>query len=267
MAAVVHSASVGISGAENLPAYDDETEEVNVGGTRNVLSACSAHGVRALLYTSSVNVCYSCNLVPTFDGRENELPYQSLSKHTDHYSRTKQISEELVLTSTDKLVANGNVLRTAAIRPGFIYGPYEQKHVPRMIVLIEKGYTTRAGFAFSTLQDMVHVDNAVQGHMRALDCLLDENEREKVSGQAYFVTDGNPANTFLFFMRHLIVAIKGPSARPPTLEIPILVVLAIAWFFTIMGMIMGKRFVMPFFGVTVSEVDKVHHNIIYTWML
>jgi len=35
--AVIHAASRGMSSTENLPAFDDETEVVNLDGTRNLL--------------------------------------------------------------------------------------------------------------------------------------------------------------------------------------------------------------------------------------
>ena len=46
--AVVHAAAAGMMGTANLPAFDDVTERVNVGGTRNVVQACLRNGVRAL---------------------------------------------------------------------------------------------------------------------------------------------------------------------------------------------------------------------------
>ena len=46
--AVVHAAAAGMMGTANLPAFDDVTERVNVGGTRNVVEACLRNRVRAL---------------------------------------------------------------------------------------------------------------------------------------------------------------------------------------------------------------------------
>ena len=46
--AVVHAAAAGMMGTANLPAFDDVTERVNVGGTRNVVKACLGNRVRAL---------------------------------------------------------------------------------------------------------------------------------------------------------------------------------------------------------------------------
>ena len=46
--AVVHAAAAGMMGTANLPAFDDVTERVNVGGTRNVVEACLRNRVKAL---------------------------------------------------------------------------------------------------------------------------------------------------------------------------------------------------------------------------
>ena len=46
--AVVHAAAAGMMGTANLPAFDDVTERVNVGGTRNVVEACLKNRVKAL---------------------------------------------------------------------------------------------------------------------------------------------------------------------------------------------------------------------------
>lgn len=46
--AVVHMAAFGMMGWSNLSAWDDVTERVNVGGTRNVVDACIKKKVKAL---------------------------------------------------------------------------------------------------------------------------------------------------------------------------------------------------------------------------
>ena len=78
----------------SFDAPEAELEAVNVGGTRNVLDACLAAGVRRLVHTSS---CTTCGPVP---GRvateEDEPPDWELAVP---YKRTKLESERLVLGS------------------------------------------------------------------------------------------------------------------------------------------------------------------------
>ncbi len=119
------------------------------------------------------------------------------------YARTKQLSEELVLSASGCSLRGRQRLRTSALRLGFVYGPHEQRHLPRMIRWVRcGGRLTRAGFALDERQDMVHVDNAADAHARAVERLLDEDE--DVDGQAFNITDDNPQNTYLFFLRHMV---------------------------------------------------------------
>jgi len=70
--------------------------------------------VLLLVYTSTVNVVYAGQEI--LDGRELSLPYLDLGQHTDHYSKTKQIAEEMVLTANAHINENGNLLHTTALR-------------------------------------------------------------------------------------------------------------------------------------------------------
>ena len=56
------------------------------------------------------------------------------SKHPDWYSRTKSIAEQMVLKSNGKELQNGRKLKTCALRLAGVYGPAEQRHMPRIVV-------------------------------------------------------------------------------------------------------------------------------------
>ena len=45
---IVHTASYGMSGTSNLPAFEDVVERVNLGGTRNVLRAATDSSIEAI---------------------------------------------------------------------------------------------------------------------------------------------------------------------------------------------------------------------------
>lgn len=103
------------------------------------------------------------------NGNEENTPYLGLTEHKDHYSMTKQVAEELVLASSGKAQPNG-VMRTCSLRLNGIYGPHEQRHLPRSIAIMRKGWF-KAGYCLDTKQDMVHIDNAVQGHVKVKGCI------------------------------------------------------------------------------------------------
>ncbi|EGW15245.1 Putative short chain dehydrogenase/reductase family 42E member 2 [Cricetulus griseus] len=51
----------------------------------------------------------------------------------DHYSRTKAIADQLTLMANGTPLLGGGTLRTCVLRPPGIYGPEEQRHLPRVV--------------------------------------------------------------------------------------------------------------------------------------
>lgn len=117
---VVHLASFGMSGREQI-ARPERIRAVNVGGTEAVVEACIASGA-SLVYVSTVNVCFAGRTI------ENEPDirdcYAPLDAHTDEYSRSKAMAEQLVLS---------RVRRSLALRLYGVYGEGEERHFPRML--------------------------------------------------------------------------------------------------------------------------------------
>ena len=53
----------------------------------------------------------------------------------DHYSRTKSLVEQEVLSANGRVVRGGGErLKTCALRCAEIYGEGEQRHLPRIVV-------------------------------------------------------------------------------------------------------------------------------------
>eukprot|EP00094_Tigriopus_californicus_P013330 TCALIF_12892-PA protein Name:"Similar to SDR42E1 Short-chain dehydrogenase/reductase family 42E member 1 (Macaca fascicularis)" AED:0.06 eAED:0.07 QI:74/1/0.8/1/0.5/0.6/5/126/397 len=250
--AIIHCASFGMSGNDNLPANNDTIEKVNLGGTRNVLKAASKSKVKAIVYTSTVNVVFNGQVI--INGNEANTSYLGLTEHADHYSLTKQVAEELILTASGKAQPNG-VMRTCSLRLNGIYGAYEQQHLPRSIAIMRQGLF-KVGYCLDTKQDLVHIDNAVQGHVKAVMAMLDPKQAEKMDGEAYFITDGHPVNNLKFFGENLLPAILGQDAKMPEFEVPFLVVLGISWVFFFLSKALGKNFLLPVPAITTAEVYK-----------
>nr|XP_057945576.1 short-chain dehydrogenase/reductase family 42E member 1 isoform X1 [Doryrhamphus excisus] len=209
---VFHIASYGMSGREQL--NRDLIEAVNVQGTQNVIKACLENGVPRLVYTSTFNVVFGGQEIQNGD---ETLPYLPLHLHPDHYSRTKSLAEMAVLKSNGVPLTDGSgVLRTCALRPAGIYGPGEQRHLPRIVGYIEKGIFRFVYGKPSSLVEFVHVDNLASAHMLAADALT-ATRQHRSAGQAYFISDGQPVNNFEFF-RPLVEGLGYPF---PTLRLPI----------------------------------------------
>lgn len=209
---VFHIASYGMSGREQL--NRDLIEAVNVQGTQNVLKACIEHGVSRLVYTSTFNVVFGGQVIENGD---ESLPYLPLQLHPDHYSRTKSLAEMAVLEANGTALKNrSGVLRTCALRPAGIYGPGEQRHLPRIVGYIEKGIFRFVYGDPSSLVEFVHVDNLVSAHTLAAEALTKEKQHLS-AGQAYFISDGRPVNNFEFF-KPLVEGLGYPF---PKLRLPI----------------------------------------------
>ncbi len=149
-----------------------EYYDSNVLATVNVLDGCREAGVPRLVFTSSPSV--------TFDGHDHlgadeRLPYPD--RFLNDYSQTKAMSERMVLK------AHGvHGLSTVALRPHIIWGPGDNHILPRLIRRAREGKLMRVGDGRNRV-DVTYIDNAVEAHIAALDCL---------TGKAYFISQGEP---------------------------------------------------------------------------
>ncbi|XP_043120384.1 short-chain dehydrogenase/reductase family 42E member 1 isoform X2 [Puntigrus tetrazona] len=228
---VFHVASYGMSGREQLDRK--LIEEVNVQGTENVLRACVAHGVPRLVYTSTYNVVFGGQEIK---GGDESLPYFPLHLHPDHYSRTKSVAEMRVLKANGSpLKDNTGVLRTCSLRPAGIYGPGEERHLPRIVSYIESGVFRFVYGDPDSLVEFVHVDNLVSAHILAAEALTEERQR-RAAGQPYFISDGRPVNNFEFF-RPLV---EGLGHSFPTLRLPLSLVYFLAFLTEMLHRVVGR---------------------------
>lgn len=152
---------------------------INVVGTRNVIAACRKNGVPRLIYTSSPSVTFAAE---DQCGIDESAPYPK--RWLAHYPHTKALAEQ------DVLAANGDNVRTCALRPHLIWGPGDQHLIPRLLTRARAGQLRRVG-AGKNLIDAVYVENAAAAHLLAADKL---QTGSPVCGKAYFITNGEPVN-------------------------------------------------------------------------
>ncbi|CAM5088530.1 unnamed protein product [Natator depressus] len=208
---VFHAAAYGMSGLEQL--QKEKIESINVGGTKLIIEVCKQQNIPRLIYTSTVNVVFGGN--PIEDGDEETVPYFPLEKHIDHYSKTKSIADQMVLAANGTPVAGGDKLRTCVLRSPGIYGPGEQRHLPRVAVNIQKGMFRFKFGDPSTKMNWVHVQNLVKAHILAAVALT--SERNYIaSGQAYYINDGKNVNLFEW----ITPLFEKLGYSPPWIRIP-----------------------------------------------
>lgn len=155
----------------------EEYFATNVTGTKNVLRACSEHGISKLVFTGSPSV--------VFDGRDvegwsEEAPYPP--RFDSHYSRTKALAEEMVLA------ANHDKLSTVSLRPHLVWGPGDRHLMPRIVAKARGGRLFRIGEK-NKLIDTIYIDDAVEAHILAA---VQLSPLAAIAGNAYFLSAGDP---------------------------------------------------------------------------
>ncbi|KAL3505517.1 hypothetical protein ACH5RR_035358 [Cinchona calisaya] len=198
---VFHLASYGMSGKEML--QYGRVDEVNITGTCHVLDACLHHNITRLVYVSTYNVVFGGKQI--VNGNET-LPYFPMDDHVDPYGRSKAFAEQLLLKSNGRPFKskhkNAKCLYTCAVRPAAIYGPGEERHLPRIVTLAKLGLLPFRVGDPSVKTDWVYGDNLVLALLQASMGLLDDIPGREgypvAAGQAYFISDGSPVNSFEF---------------------------------------------------------------------
>jgi nucleoside-diphosphate-sugar epimerase len=172
MDAVFHVAALaGIWGDPKL------FHAINVLGTRNIVEGCKRRGVPKLIYTSSPSVVFD---MKDECGINEKTPYPK--KFYNIYSRTKAEAEKMVLTSSGR-----DGLYAGALRPHLIWGPRDNHLLPRLIQRQRAGKLRVVGDGKNKV-DLTFVDNAAIAHLMACDAM----SSKRVSGEAYFISDGEP---------------------------------------------------------------------------
>lgn len=174
----------------------EDFERGNVQGTRNVVSACTAAGVRRLVHVSTEAVLLAGKPLVNVDESPPLRPDSPAL-----YSATKARAERDVLAASD------GALETVVVRPRFVWGVGDTTLLPTMVELVRGGRFAWIGGG-RHLTSTTHVDNAVEGLVRGA-----EHGRP---GNAYFVTDGTPV-VFRAFVSSLLSS-QGVTA--PTRDVP-----------------------------------------------
>jgi nucleoside-diphosphate-sugar epimerase len=151
--------------------------QANVVATKNVLEACRKNNVCYLVYTSTPSVVFDGE---SEEGIDESAPY--VKNFFNAYQETKAEAEQLVING------NGNELKTVSLRPHLIWGIGDPHLVPRIINRAKAGRLKLVGNENNKV-DSCYIDNAVQAHLLAADCLLTSGI---CAGKAYFISNNEP---------------------------------------------------------------------------
>ncbi|HEX7632098.1 MAG TPA: NAD-dependent epimerase/dehydratase family protein [Lacunisphaera sp.] len=159
--------------------------DVNVGGSRNVITACQQAGVARLIYTSSPSVVYNGG---DLAGVDESAPL--CLQAPCGYPTSKAAAEREVLA------ANSDKLATVALRPHLVWGPGDKNVVPRVLALAKAGRLKIIGSGRNKV-DVTHINNVVDAHVLAEGALCGSQisnlkSQMPAGGRAYFITNGEP---------------------------------------------------------------------------
>jgi len=169
--------------------------EMNVDGTRNVVTAAERAGVRRIVYVSAAAVVMGHPQPQR--GVTEDRPLQQMGFAP--YSASKAEAEEILRA------ANGHRkgFSTVAIRPPFIWGP-DMPALDHMVETVKAGqfrWVAGGGQALSTC----HVENLCHALILAAD--------QGKDGAAYFVSDGVDTTLKAFLTRLLATREVQPEDR------------------------------------------------------
>src|SRR5918911_2205553 len=182
----------------------EDYERGNVIGTRNALEAARSAGVRRFVHVGTEAALLAGQ--PLHDADET-APLRPDSPAL--YASTKARAEQAVRD------ASSPGFETVVVRPRFVWGAGDTSVLPALRTAVERGrFSWIGGGRHRT--STTHVDNTVEG-------LVLGAERGR-SGEAYFVTDGEPV-VFREFVTDLL-ATQG--VEPPERKAPRAVVGALA---------------------------------------
>jgi 2-alkyl-3-oxoalkanoate reductase len=143
--------------------------EVNVEGTRNVLTAAAGAGVQKVVYCSTCGVHGNVDHPPATE----DAPIQP----ADYYQQTKYEAEPLVREW------NRRGLRTTILRPAAIYGPGDPERFFMIFRRVARGVFPMFGDGKTTYHP-VYIDNLVDAFVAAM-------QLDVGNGEAYLIADEN----------------------------------------------------------------------------
>ncbi|KAF9892764.1 hypothetical protein FE257_001166 [Aspergillus nanangensis] len=237
---VFHCAAV-IRPAERHRAFLDFCRNVNVGGTVNVLNAAKQFGASCMVATSSGSVCIRrpsfwiapWTKVPKYLAQvlSDASP---VPKEHDHffgnYAVTKAEAEHIICAADD-LKSN---FRTGCIRPtNGIYGIGEDNSATVTGQYLRSG--GNVSWTYDIIHNFVNAENVSIAHLNYEKCLIDQtktpDQLPNIGGQAFVVTDPNPAVTFGDIYLLLSKFSKTPVNFPRVPAIPfVLLSYVIEWY-------------------------------------
>ncbi|KAF7073627.1 hypothetical protein CFC21_078580 [Triticum aestivum] len=196
-------------------------------GTRRLLAACRASGVRRVVYTGSADAVAAAAL-DVVDADEDSVPYPD--KFGSAVSELRAQVEMMVLS------ADGNDgMRTCVLRPSNLFGPGDSS-----LVRFVAGYARSPLGKFvigsgGSKSDFTYVENVVHANICAEQALC--SNAASVAGKPFFVTNGEPIETWEF----VSCMMEAMGCQRPRVNLPAKMLLFAAQFSNMIHHILGLQ--------------------------
>jgi dihydroflavonol-4-reductase len=209
--------------------------DVNVTGTRNVLTAARLAGIHRTVYCSTIGAIG----LPVGGGLGTEDTPVSLDQMAGHYKRSKYLAEQEVL----KLAKEG--LPVVIVNPSAPVGEGDVKPTPTGQVIVDfmKG---RMPAYIETGMNIVDVDDVAAGHLLAM-----EKGRQ---GERYILGCKNLMLKDVFDILSRLTGVKAPSLRLPRAA-----VLPLAYMNEGLAHLTGRPPRIPLEGVKMAKY-RMHYD-------
>lgn len=143
-------------------------------GTKNIVDSARQHGIRRLVYISSLSVLYAAAPGEEKTIRE-DWPLEPYPERRGEYTRTKLEAEKIVLQAVRE-----HGLPAVILRPGLVFGDGAPLMSPA-VALRARGRLVILGDGKGILP-LVYVEDVV-------DAIMEAGQREGVEGQVFHVVD------------------------------------------------------------------------------
>ena len=223
-----------------------EFEQGTIWGTRNVIEACLKHGVKRVVYVSSMSVLDHAGHPPGEPVVE-ESRLEPFPNRRGAYTQTKLEAERMVLQASKE-----RGLPVVVIRPGQIFGPGAEKVPPSGVIGIA-GRWIVAGRGSRKLP-LIYRDDVVDGLVAAA-------TRIEALGQVVNLVDTTPVDQNEYLRHHLAAA-----GKTRVLRVPVFVLMIAAYLIELLGRILKRnvplsryriRSLKPLYPFDVSRAGKV----------
>ena len=188
----------------------EEIVRHNRDGTRAVMEAALAAGVKRIVYTSSV-----ATIAPLDGGAAGEDRPLTEQTAIGAYKRSKVVAERLV----EQMVAERG-LPAVIVNPSTPIGPRDVKPTPTGRILVEAATGKIPAFVDTGL-NLVHVDDVARGHLLALE--------KGVPGRRYILGGEDVSLQEMLAEVARLIGRKPPTIRLPRLPLMPLAVVSEAW--------------------------------------